>query len=41
MVDHIEEKNYGTIDKEELRKAISLVKTEDEAGHQRNIDNII
>ena len=27
MVDHIEEKNFGTIDKEELRKAIALVKT--------------
>ena len=27
MADHIEENNVGTIDKEELRKAIALVKT--------------
>ena len=41
MADHIEEKNVGTIDKEELCKAIALVKSEDEAGHERNIDNMI
>ena len=41
MSDHIEEKNVGTIDREELRKEIALVKTEDEAGHERNIDNMI
>ena len=41
MADHIEKKNVRTIDKEELRKAITLVKTEDEAGHERNIDNMI
>ena len=41
MADHIEEKNVGTIDKEELRKAIALVKTEEEAGHERNIDKMI
>ena len=41
MADHIEENNVGTIDKEELRKATPLVKTEDEAGHERNIDNMI
>ena len=41
MADHIEEKNVGTIDKEELRKAISHVKSEDEAEHERNIDNMI
>ena len=29
MADHIEEKNVGTIDKEELRKAIAHVKSED------------
>ena len=28
MVDHIEENNVGTIDKEELRKEIALVKYE-------------
>ena len=37
---HIGKKNVGTIDEEELRKAITLVKTEDEAGHERNIDNM-
>ena len=31
MVDHIEEKNVGTIEKDELRKEISHVKSEDEA----------
>ena len=41
MADHIEEKNVGTIDKEELRKAISHVKYEDEAENEHNIDNII
>ena len=41
MEDHIEEKNVGTIDKEELRKAIAIVKSEDEAGHERKIDNVI
>ena len=41
MADHIEEKNVGTIDKEELHKAIALVKTEYEEGHERNIDNMI
>ena len=41
MADHIEENNVGTIDKEELRKAIAIVKSEDEAGHEHNIDNMI
>ena len=41
MAYHIGEKNVGTIDKEELRKSIALVKTEDEAEHERNIDNMI
>ena len=41
MVDHIEEKNFGTINKEELHKAIALVKTDNEAEHERNIDNMI
>ena len=40
MADHIEEKNVRTIDKEELRKAIAHVKSEDEAEHERNIDNM-
>ena len=40
MADHIEEKNVGTIDKEDLCKAITHVKSEDEAEHERNIDNM-
>ena len=40
MADHIEEKNVETTDKDELRKAISHVKSEDEAEHERNIDNM-
>ena len=40
MADHIEENNVGTIDKDELRKLISHVKSEDEAEHERNIDNM-
>ena len=40
IADHIEEKNVGTIDKYELRKAISHVKSEDEAEHECNIDNM-
>ena len=40
MADHIEEKNVGTIDKEELCKAIAHLKYEDEANHERNIDNM-
>ena len=34
--DHIKENNVG-MDKEEIRKAISHVKTEDEEEHERNI----
>ena len=34
--DHIKEKNVG-MDKYELRKAISRVKSEDEEEHERNI----
>ena len=37
---HIEEKNVGNIDKEELRKAIAHVKSEDEAEHECNINNM-
>ena len=40
MADHIEENNVRTIDKEELRKAIAHVRSEDEAEHERNIDNM-
>ena len=35
MANHIEEKNVGIIDKEEFRKAIAHVKSEDEADHER------
>ena len=41
MADHIEEKNVGNIDKEELCKAITHVKSEDESEHERNIENKI
>ena len=37
MADKIVEKNDG-IDKEELRKAVSHVKSNDEAEHERNIE---
>ena len=43
VADHIEETNVGsegTINKEELCKAIAIVKYEEEAGHERNIDNM-
>ena len=43
MADNTEEKNVrseGTINKEELCKAINIVKYEEEAGNERNIDNI-
>ena len=43
MADNIEETNVrseGTINKEELRKAITILKSEEEAGHERNIDNM-
>ena len=40
MADHIEENNVGTIDKYELCKAIAHVRSEDEAEHERNIDNM-
>ena len=41
MADNIEEKNVGSegaINKEELRKAITILKSEEEAGHESNID---
>ena len=44
MADKIEEMNVeseGTINKEELRKAINIVKSEEEAGNERNIYNMI
>ena len=43
MADHIEETNVGsevTINKEELRKSITILKSEEEAEHERNIDNM-
>ena len=43
MADNTEERNVGsevTIIKEELRKAIAIVKSEEEAGHERNINNM-
>ena len=40
MADHVEEKNVG-IDKEEPRKEKNHIKYEDEAEHERNIDNMI
>ena len=43
MEDKIEERNVGsegTINKEELRKAIDIVKSEEEGGHENNIDNM-
>ena len=36
-MDHIKEKNVG-IDKDEIRKAFSRVKIEDEEKHERNIE---
>ena len=44
MADNIEERNTGsegTINKEELHKAINILKSEEEAGNERNIDNIL
>ena len=38
--DHIKEKNVG-IDKDEIRKAISYVESEDEEEHERNIENMV
>ena len=38
--DHIKEKNVG-MDKYEIRKAISHVKSEDEEEHERNIENMV
>ena len=43
MADHIEEEKFGSegnINKEELCKEISIVKSEEEAGYERNIDHI-
>ena len=43
MADHIEGKSVGSegnINEEELCKAIAIVKYEEEAGHERNIDNM-
>ena len=43
MANNIIEMNVGsegTINNEELRKAITILKSEEEAGHERNIDNM-
>ena len=43
MADNIENTNVGsegTINKEELRKASTILKSKEEAGHERNIDNM-
>ena len=40
MVDQIVENNVG-IDKEELCKAVAHLKSNDEAEHERNIENMI
>ena len=43
MANNIEETNVGsegTINKEELSKAITILKYEEEAGHECNIDNM-
>ena len=38
--DHIKGKNVG-MDKDEIRKAISHVKSEDEEEHERKIENMV
>ena len=40
MAGHIKEKNFG-MDKDEICKAISHVKSEDEEEHERNIENMV
>ena len=43
MEDNIEERNVGiegTINKETICKAITILKSEEEAGHVRHIDNM-
>ena len=43
MANNIVETNVGsegTINNEELRKAITILKYEEESGHERNIDNM-
>ena len=43
MANNIIEKNVGsegTINDEEIRKAFTILKSEEEAGHERNINNI-
>ena len=44
MANNIVETNVGsegTINDEELRKEITILKSEEEAGSERNIDNMI
>ena len=43
MANKIVETNFGsegTINNEDLRKAITILKSEEEAGHERNINNM-
>ena len=40
MADHVKEKNVG-MDKDEICKAITHVKSEDEEDHERNIANMV
>ena len=43
IANNIKETNVvseGTINDEELRKAINILKSEEESGHKRNIDNM-
>ena len=40
IADHVKEKNVG-MDKDKICKAISLVKSEDEEEHERNIENMV
>ena len=40
MADHVKEKNVG-MDKDEICKAISYVKSEDEEEHERYIENMV
>ena len=40
MADHVKENNVG-MDKDEICKAISHLKSEDEEEHERNIENMV
>ena len=40
MADHVVEKNDG-IDENELRKAVTYMRSENEEEHERNIENMV